>query len=86
VRDAKKMGASLIVVDPRRTKTAELADIWLQLRPGTDTALFMSMINVIIEEGLYDRDFVEKWCYGFDKLAERAREYPPRRPPRSRGA
>lgn len=77
VRDAKKMGAKLIVADPRRTKTAELADIWLQQRPGTDTALLMSMINVIIEEGLYDEEFVERWCYGFDKVVERAKRYSP---------
>ncbi len=76
VRDAKDRGVKLIVIDPRRTKTAERADIWLQVRPGTDTALLMSMINVIIEEGLYDKDFVEKWCHGFDKLVERAKEYP----------
>jgi len=76
VHDAKKLGIKTIVIDPRRTETAELADLWLQLRPGTDTALLMSMINVIIEEGLYDKDFVDKWCYGFGKLAERARGYP----------
>lgn len=79
MRDAKQYGVKIIVVDPRRTATAELADLWLQLRPGTDTALLMSMINVIIQEKLYDKEFVEKWCYGFDKLAERAREYPPER-------
>ncbi len=77
LRDAKESGSKIIIVDPRRTQDAELADLWLQLRPGTDTALMMSMINVIIEERLYDKDFVEKWCYGFDKLTERARDYPP---------
>jgi len=77
VRDLKKLGSKIIVADPRRTETTELADLWLQFRPATDVALLMSMINVIIEEGLYDKDFVDKWCYGFDKLAERAREYPP---------
>jgi anaerobic selenocysteine-containing dehydrogenase len=76
LRDAKKAGIKLIVVDPRRTQTAELADLWLQLRPATDTALLMSMINVVIEEELYDKEFVDKWCYGFDELRERAREYP----------
>jgi len=76
LRDAKKMGSKIIVIDPRRTETAKMADIWLQLRPGTDTALLMSMINVIIEEGLYDKEFVQKWCHGFDKVAERAKEYP----------
>jgi anaerobic selenocysteine-containing dehydrogenase len=75
--DARKSGLKLIVIDPRRTKSAEIADLWLQSRPATDTALLMSMINVVIEEELYDREFVEKWCYGFDKLRERAQEYPP---------
>jgi thiosulfate reductase/polysulfide reductase chain A len=72
---SKKGGAKLIVVDPRRTSVAERADIWLQLRPGTDCALYMSIVNTIIEEGLYDREFVNKWCYGFDKLVSRAKEY-----------
>ena len=62
LQDAKKMGVKIIVVDPRKTQTAEIADIWLQIRPATDTALLMSMINVIIEEGLYDKDFVENWA------------------------
>ncbi|MFC2013478.1 molybdopterin-dependent oxidoreductase [Chloroflexota bacterium] len=76
ILNTKKSGAKLIVADPRQTEPAQWADIWLQLRPGTDCALLMGMINAIINEGLYDRDFVEKWCYGFDKLAERARDYP----------
>ena len=77
LRDGKERGVKIIVVDPRRTQTAELADLWLQIRPGTDSALLLAMIDVVIQEGLYDSEFVEKWCYGFDKLAERAREYPP---------
>ena len=77
VREMKKSGGMLIVIDCRRTETAALADLWLQPRPGTDIALLLSMVQVIIEEKLYAREFVEKWCYGFDKLAERAREYPP---------
>ncbi len=77
MRDAKKFGIKIIVIDPRQTQSAELADLWLQLRPGTDTALLMSMVNVIIDEGLYDRAFVEKWCHGFNELKERAKEYPP---------
>ncbi len=72
---AQQAGAKLIVVDPRRTSVAERADIWLQLRPGTDCALYLGMINVIIEEGLYDKTFVHNWCYGFDKLAERVKSY-----------
>ena len=76
VLEAKKKGAKLIVVDPRRTTSAANADIWLQLRPGTDAALLMGLINVIITEELYDREFVEKWCHGFDELALRAKDYP----------
>jgi len=74
---AKKAGAKIIAVDPRATETTEIADLWLQLRPGTDCALLMSMIKVIIEEGLYDKDFVANWCHGFDELAQRAEDYPP---------
>jgi thiosulfate reductase/polysulfide reductase chain A len=69
----------VITIDPRNTKAAQLSDIHLQLRPGTDAALALGMINVIIEKALYDKDFVEKWTYGFEKLAERAKEYTPDR-------
>ena len=67
-------GARLIVVDPRRTRLAEKADIWLQLRPGTDDALALSLLNVIIAERLYDAPFVAQWTHGFDALAERVRD------------
>jgi thiosulfate reductase/polysulfide reductase chain A len=69
----------LVAVDPRETWLTKQADIWLQLRPGTDTALFMSIIQVLIEEELYDKEFVEKWCYGFDQLVERVQDYTPER-------
>lgn len=77
ILEARRQGARIIVIDPRQTRSAEMADIWLQLRPGTDVALLMGMINVIISEGLYDRDFVEKWCHGFEHLLERIAEYTP---------
>ncbi len=77
VRDAKNLGTKLIVIDPRRTAAAEIADIWLQIRPTTNAALLLAMLNVIIEEKLYDKEFVEKWCYGFDDLVKRVKEYPP---------
>ena len=73
---AKKRGAKMIVVDPCRTQAAAMADIWLPLRPGTDSALLLGMINVIVSERLFDQAFVDKWCYGFDKLVERLQEYP----------
>jgi len=69
-------GSKLIVLDPRRTATTERADIWLRLRPGTDTAVLMGMINVIIQENYYDKEFVTKWCHGFEELKKRAEEYP----------
>jgi anaerobic selenocysteine-containing dehydrogenase len=74
--DLMKRGSKFIVIDPRVTWMATRADIHLQLRPGTDSALGLGMINVIIQEDLYDHDFVENWCYGFDELKERAAEYP----------
>jgi len=80
MQQAKRSGqAKMIVVDPRKTKHAEIADYWLQLRPGSDDALALGMINVIINEKLYDQQFVEKWCIGFEQLAERVKEYTPER-------
>jgi len=59
--DLMKKGAKLITIDPRLTWFASRSDKWLQLRPGTDGALAMGFLNIIIQEGLYDRAFVEKW-------------------------
>ncbi|MGD9826034.1 molybdopterin-containing oxidoreductase family protein [Desulfobacter sp.] len=74
---AKKRGAELIVIEPRRTKEAEMADLWLQIRPGTDVALLLGWIRLIIEEGLYDKEFVNKWTVGFEDLKAAAAGYPP---------
>ncbi len=73
---AYKKGSRLIVVDPRKGFLANRADLWLQLRPGTDAALAMGFLNVIIEEELYDREFVEKYIHGWDAFVKRVREYP----------
>lgn len=72
----RKRRARLIVVDPYRTELAERADLWLQIRPGTDAALILGMIGAIIGEGLYDDAFVQKWCHGFEPLKNRVKEYP----------
>jgi len=72
-------GSQVMVVDPRKTDLASRATCWLQLRPGTDNALALAFLNVIIEEGLYDRDFVENWTYGFDALARHVNDYTPER-------
>ena len=60
-KEAKKRGAKIIVIDPKFTESARMADLWLQIRPASDGALLLGWLNVIIEEKLYDRDFVEKW-------------------------
>jgi anaerobic selenocysteine-containing dehydrogenase len=79
-RSAKKIhkenGAKIIVIDPRETDAVRQADLWLQIRPGTDCALALGMIHHIIAEELYDKEFVDKWCSGFDELSERAKQYP----------
>ncbi len=72
---AKSRGAAIIVVDPRRTKEAELADLWLQVRPGTDVAVMLGWLKIIIGENLYDREFVEKWTVGFDQLRKHLERY-----------
>lgn len=79
LKAALERGATLIVVDPRETETAKLARYHLRIRYGTDAALALGWINVIVSEGLYDRAFVEERCSGFERLAERAAEYPPER-------
>jgi thiosulfate reductase/polysulfide reductase chain A len=77
VREALARKPKTIVVDPRETYLAKKADLWLQLRPGTDDALALAMLNVIIGEGLEDREFVDRWCHGFEDLAERVRQFTP---------
>jgi anaerobic selenocysteine-containing dehydrogenase len=79
LKKKRKGDVKVIVVDPRQTKTADIADIWLRLRPGTDTALALAWLNVIINEELYDKEFVARWTVGFDKLKARVQEYSPQR-------
>lgn len=73
----RRKALKLIVIDPRQTEAAKNADLWLQIRPGTDAALYLAWINVIIKERLYDEEFVDKWTFGFDQLKQRAAEYTP---------
>jgi thiosulfate reductase/polysulfide reductase chain A len=79
LKRAKEKGAKFIVIDPAETPAAKLADIWMRPKPGSDAAIALSMLYVIIEENLYDRDFVENWTRGFDELKQRAADYPPAR-------
>ena len=70
-----KRGTQLITADPRVNWLSTRALYHMQLRPGTDTALALGILWVLINEDLYDHDFVEKWCYGFDEFAARVNEY-----------
>lgn len=76
IRTAQANGAKLIVLDPRKSGNAEAADLWLPLRAGTDAAMMLGWLHVIIEEGLYDQDFVRDWTVGFDAFAQRVKQYP----------
>lgn len=73
----KKKGAKLIVVNPRATDLAKKADIHAQIRPGTDCALALGLLNVILTEEMHDKEFVEQWTVGFDRLVEHIQDYPP---------
>jgi anaerobic selenocysteine-containing dehydrogenase len=77
IEQAKKAGAKLVVIDPVRTRTARLADWHIPIRPGTDAALALAMIHVVINENLVDRDYIDKHTVGYDELAERASTYTP---------
>jgi len=76
LREARKKGALYAVVNPFRVKGAEAADLFLQPRPGSDAALALGMMHVIIKEGLFDRDFVSHSTSGFEELQRRVEEYP----------
>lgn len=77
IAEARKRGATVVVVDPVRTRTANAADWHIAIRPGTDGALALAMMHVIIEEGLTDDDYIARHTVGFDELAERVRQYTP---------
>ncbi len=70
-------GAKLVVIDPRRIKLADRADMYLKIRPGTDGALALAMMNVIVNENLYDREFIEQYTIGFEKLVPHVQRYTP---------
>jgi molybdopterin guanine dinucleotide-containing S/N-oxide reductase-like protein len=76
IEEARQKGARLIVIDPYKTRTAKCADWYLPINPGTDIALALGMMNVIINEGLYDADYVSRYTAGFDELKARVQEYP----------
>src|ERR1022692_2239210 len=77
IEEARRKGAKLVVIDPYRTRTAKCADWYLPINPGTDGALALAMMHVIVNENLYDADYVSRYTIGFDKLKARAQPYPP---------
>lgn len=79
IEEARHAGAKLVVIDPYRTRTAKCANWHLPINPGTDAALALGLMHVIIGEGLYDADYVEKYTTGFGQLREKVKEYPPKR-------
>ena len=79
VQEAKRRGAKLIAIDPYRSQTAEKCHEHLALMPGTDAALALGMMHVLIAENLIDRDYIDRYTLGFDALEQRVRDYPPSR-------
>jgi anaerobic selenocysteine-containing dehydrogenase len=77
--EAQRKGAKLVVIDPYRTRTAECADWYLPINPGTDAALALGIMHVIIGENLHDADYVSKYTLGFEQLREKVKSYPPER-------
>ena len=79
IAEARRKGAKLVVIDPYRTRTAACADWYLPINPGTDGALALALMHVIIGEGLHDTDYVAQHTLGFDELREKVKSYPPER-------
>ena len=79
IQAARKAGGKLIVIDPARTRTARAADEWIPIHPGTDGALALAMMHVIIAEGLHDADYVARYTVGFEELAARVADWTPER-------
>ena len=75
--DFAAKGGKILVLDPRYTITASKAIEWLPIKPGTDLAFFLAVNHIVVTEGLYDKEFVEKYCVGFDKLEESLKTYSP---------
>jgi anaerobic selenocysteine-containing dehydrogenase len=76
---ARANGARIVTIDPLRTRTAEQSDEHIAIMPGTDAALALGMMHVIIREGLHDKDYIDRFTAGFEKLKRRVEEYPPER-------
>lgn len=79
IKEARARGAKIVVLDPLRSEAAKIADLWLRPRPGTDAAIAMAMMQVLIADNRQDTAFIAQWTRGFDELAERVRSWTPER-------
>lgn len=79
IEEARRDGAKLVVIDPYKTRTAAAADWYLPVNPGTDSALALGMMHILVRDGLCDDDYIALNTHGFDRLRERIAEYPPER-------
>jgi anaerobic selenocysteine-containing dehydrogenase len=77
VEEARRNGAKLVVIDPYQTRTARLADWHIAIRPGTDTALALGMMHILVRDRLYDEEYVASQTHGFERLAEHVKQYTP---------
>ncbi len=85
IEEARRNGAKLVVIDPYRTRTAACADWHIPINPGTDVALALGMMHVIINSNLHDADYVTRYTLGFDELRAKVQEYPPEKVAQSTG-
>ncbi len=77
ITQARKAGARVICIDPYQNRTAAVSDEYIAIRPGTDGALALGIMHVIVKDNLYDVDYVHNYTLGFEQLCERLKEYPP---------
>ena len=79
IEEARRNGAKLVVIDPYQTRTARIADWHIPINPGTDVALALGMLHIIVREGWHDSDYIARYADGFDELLKRLPEYTPER-------
>jgi len=77
ILDGKARGMKIVAIKPTMEPDVAIADLWVPIRPGTDAALALAMLNVIVNAKLYDRAFVEQWTYGFDELVAHIQKFTP---------
>ncbi|CCQ95054.1 putative oxidoreductase yoaE [[Clostridium] ultunense Esp] len=79
LEEARRRGAKIVVIDPYKHEMARRADLFLQIKPGTDSALALGLMHLLIRENRIDRPYIDRFVYGYEELEERAKAYPPER-------